>query len=79
MTVKRTFQVGDRVQISSTHRWKPGRVGAIIEIHDRTGSRYVVRFDRPELGFYSEHKDKSEPRLLRLGEFDLELIDEKKK
>ena len=90
MTVKRSLQVGDRVETSKQHRWMPGRKGTIIKIYNRTGNRYVVRFDIPEMGFYretikvmtlkGEEEHLGEPRLLRLGEIDLELLtDEPKK
>ena len=69
-------KVGDRVRIVDSHRWKPGRVGRIIEIYDRTGARYEVRFDNPELGFYREVKGEGEPHLLRLSEADLEFYPE---
>ena len=69
-------RVGDRVRIVSTHRWKPGRVGRIVEIEERVGARYVVKFERPELGFYREVKGEGEPNLLRLAEVDLEAFPE---
>ena len=69
-------KVGDRVRIVDNHRWKPGRVGRIIEIQDRQGARYVVKFDNPELGFYSEVKGEGEPDQLRLCEVDLEFYPE---
>jgi len=84
-------KVGDRVRIVDTHRWKPGRVGNIIEIEDRTGARFVVRFDHAELGFYYEDVKVAqpkeggstqirakEPRLLRLSERDLEFYPDDK-
>ena len=69
--MKNILKVGDRVRVVDAHRWKPGRVGEIIEIEERSGSRYVVRFDHTELGFYRELSS-WEPKLLRLGEIDLE-------
>jgi len=69
-------RVGDRVRIVDTHRWKPGRVGRIMEIHDRTGARYVVKFDKSEIGFYRAKKGVGEPNLLRLSEYDLEFYPE---
>ena len=69
-------QVGDRVRVVDNHRWKPGRVGRIIEIHDRVGARYVVKFERPELGLYRAVKGEGEPNLLRLTEKDLEAYPE---
>jgi len=75
MTTTRTLRVGDRVKIVDSHRWKPGRTGKIIDIENRTGNRYVVWFDHPELGFYSHPKDAERkprlPLLLRLSEQDL--------
>ena len=70
--VLRVPKVGDRVRIVDNHRWKPGRVGRIVEIHDRTGARYVVEFDHPELGFFREVKGEGEPNRMRLTERDLE-------
>ena len=87
--VLRVPRVGDRVRVVDNHRWKPGRVGRIVEIHDRVGARYVVKFDRPELGFYTEgdswHVEvglvkpptkRVKPMLLRLTERDLEVYPE---
>jgi len=71
-------KVGDRVRIVDTHRWKPGRVGRIIEIEDRTGARFVVRFDHAEIGFYTQTKGENKPDLLRLSERDLEFYPDDK-
>ena len=69
--MKNILKVGDRVRVADVHRSKPGRVGEIIEIQERTGNRYVVRFDKAEIGFYRE-LGSFPPKLLRLGEIDLE-------
>ena len=90
MTAKRSLRIGDRVETSKQHRWAPGRKGTVVEVDSRTGNRYVVKFDEPEIGFYretvkvmtthGEEEHLGEPRLLRLGEIDLELLtDEPKK
>lgn len=73
--MKTILKVGDRVRIVDTHGWKPGRVGEIIEIQNRVGNRYVVRFDEPELGLYTEEGESASPRLLRLNNMDLESIE----
>ncbi len=73
--MKSILKVGDRVRVVDAHRFKPGRVGEIIEILEREGNRYVVRFDHPEIGFYRELSS-WEPKLLRLGEIDLEVFND---
>ncbi len=81
----RLFQLGDRVRVASRHLSVPGRTGTIVEIHDRTGNRFVIKFDKPEIGLYSEDikvmtvdqgevTKKGPPILLRLGDIDLEWL-----
>jgi len=86
MTAKRSFQLGDRVKIVSSHRWMPGRTGKVVGLQPGANNRFVVRFDIPELGFYREiirvqtikHgvvEKIGEPRMLSLTDIDLELLE----
>lgn len=71
MFVLKTPQVGDRVRVSSTHRWMRGKAGVIKEIETRTGNSIIVKFDQDLLGMY--HDGDGDP-VLRLCEIDLEKI-----
>jgi len=76
--IKEYPKVGDRIRVVDHHRHAPGRYGTIIDIHDRVGARYVVRFDKAEVGFYSLGADatqnKTELLHLRLAEADIEVV-----
>ena len=76
--------------IACVSRLAAGRTGIIIKIEDRTGNRFTVQFEREEIGFFSEvievlHADNTVTKkmgphnLLRLGDIDLEYIEEEKK
>lgn len=51
----------------------PDRDGTIKQVENRLGNRFIVRFDRDELGLW--HDEDGDP-VLRLGEEDLVFIDE---
>ncbi len=67
-TIQRRLKEGDRVMVVSTHQWMPERDGTIKEVENRIGNRFLVKFDRDELGMW--HDGDGEP-VLRLGEADL--------
>jgi hypothetical protein len=64
---------GGRVMVVFSHRSMPGRFGTVKEIQDRIGNRFLVKFDRDELGMW--HDGDGEP-VLRLGGNDLVLVEE---
>lgn len=66
--MERSLKKGDRVRVISVHQWMPERSGTIKQVEDRRGNRFVVRFDRDELGMW--HDEDGDP-VLRLGERDL--------
>lgn len=72
-TTQRILKRGDRVRVVSSHRWMPEREGIIKQVQNRIGNRFVVRFDRDELGMW--HDEDGDP-VLRLGEDDLVFIEE---
>ncbi len=72
-TTQCILKIGDRVRMASTHRWLPERDGIIKQIENRIGNRFIVRFDRDELGMW--HDEDGDP-VLRLGEMDLILVEE---
>lgn len=65
---------GDRVMVVSIHPWMPDRYGTIKQVERRTGNRYLVKFDRDELGMW--HDEDGHP-VLRLGEKDLALVEDR--
>ncbi len=69
--MERNLRKGDRVRVASVHQWMPDRAGTIKKVEERTGNRFVVRFDTDELGMW--HDEDGDP-VLRLGEKDLILI-----
>ena len=71
-TIQRSLKPGDRVKLVSRH-WLPERYGTIKHIEHRTGNRFIVKFDRDELGLW--HDEDGDP-VLRLGENDLTLVHE---
>ena len=71
--MSRTFKIGDRVRVVSSHLWMPDREGIIKLVEKRIGNRFLVKFDKDELGMW--HDEDGDP-LLRLGEADLVLIEE---
>lgn len=72
-TPHRGLKSGDRVRVVSTHLWLPGRYGTIKAVEKRTGNRFLVKFDREELGMW--HDEGRDP-VLRLKEEDLILDEE---
>ena len=70
--MQRSLKNRDRVRVASIHQWMPERYGTIKRVEDRVGNRYLVRFDRDELGLW--HDEDGEP-VLRLGEKDLVLVE----
>jgi len=71
--MQHTFKKGDRVRVVSIHQWMPDRDGTIKRVENRTGNRFLVRFDREELGLWH---DEDGDAVLRLGEDDLFFIEE---
>ncbi|OGP24295.1 MAG: hypothetical protein A2038_09365 [Deltaproteobacteria bacterium GWA2_57_13] len=71
--MQRTFKIGDRVRVISTHPWMPDRSGTMKRVEYRIGNRFLVKFDRDELGLW--HDEEGDP-VLRLGEKALVLIRE---
>ena len=71
--MQRNLKKGDRVRVVGCHRWLPARCGIIKGIENRIGNRFLVRFDKDELGLW--HDEDGDP-VLRLGEPDLVLVDE---
>lgn len=57
----------------SAHRWMPDRHGTIKRVESRIGNRFLVKFDRDELGLWH---DEDGDAVLRLGEDDLVFIEE---
>ena len=51
----------------------PERYGTIKQVENRIGNRFLVKFDREELGMW--HDDDGDP-VLRLGDDDLAFIEE---
>ncbi len=72
-TTKRGLKQGDRVRIVEIQRWMPARTGTIKETENRIWNRFLVKFDRDELGVW--HDEDGDP-VLRLGEADLILLEE---
>ena len=69
----RTMRIGDRVRVTTVHRWVPDREGTIKQVKRRLGIRFLVRFDADELGLW--HDDDGDP-VLTLGEKDLVLLED---
>ncbi len=69
--MQRDLKKGDRVKVVGTHRWLPERYGIIKQVEERKGNRFIVRFDRDEVGMW--HDVDGDP-VLRLGEKDLVLV-----
>jgi hypothetical protein len=67
-TPQRSFRKGDRVRVGSFHPWMPDRYGTIKEVELRIGNRFLVKFERDELGLW--HDEDGDP-VLRLGDNDL--------
>lgn len=70
--MRRNLKKGDRVKVAGEHQWMPERYGTIKQIQNRTGNRYLVKFDLDELGMW--HDEDGEP-VLRLGDGDLILVE----
>lgn len=70
---KRGLKKGDRVRIVEIHRWMPARSGTIKQVENRIGNRFLVKFDKYELGMW--HDEDGDP-VLRLGQNDLIFIEE---
>ncbi len=73
ITMQHSLKIGDRVRVVSIHQWLPDREGTIKQVEKRIGNRFLVKFDRDELGMWH---DKDGDPVLRLGEGDLVLNDE---
>ena len=71
--MQRFFKIGDRVRVLSIHRWMPERCGTIKQIENRIGNRFLIKFDKHELGMW--HDQEGVP-LLRLGEKDIVLVED---
>ncbi len=72
-TMERNFRKGDRVRVQTAHPWMPDRYGIIKLVHNKTGNRFIVKFDGYELGMW--HDEDGDP-VLQLGEKDLVFIRE---
>lgn len=72
-TMQHHLKKGDRVRVVSIHQWMPDRSGTIKQVENRIGNRFLVKFDRDELGMW--HDEDGDP-VLRLGEDDLVFIEE---
>ncbi|MBI2997684.1 MAG: hypothetical protein HYY46_04405 [Deltaproteobacteria bacterium] len=72
--MQRDLKSGDRVRVAVIHKWMPERCGTIKQVENRIGNRFLVRFDKDELGMW--HDEDGDP-VLRLGEGDLVLVEEK--
>ncbi len=68
-----SLQKGDRVMVLGTHLWMPKRCGTIKQVLNRTGNRFLVKFDSDELGLW--HDEDGDP-VSRLGEKDLVSIEQ---
>lgn len=69
-----SLKIGDRVRTVSFHQWLPDRKGTIKEVENRIGNRFIVKFDRDELGLW--HDEDRDP-VLRLGDGDLVFVGER--
>ncbi|OGP22669.1 MAG: hypothetical protein A2038_01320 [Deltaproteobacteria bacterium GWA2_57_13] len=72
--MQRDLKSGDRVRVVVIHKWMPERYGTIKQVENRIGNRFLVRFDKDELGMW--HDEDGDP-VLRLGEGDLVLVEER--
>ena len=72
-TTQRILKIGDRVRTVSSHLWMPDRYGTIKQVENRIGNRFLVKFDRDELGLW--HDEEGDP-VLRLGEKDFIFVEE---
>ena len=72
--MEQIFKKEDRVKVVGAHRWMPERYGTIKRVESRAGNRFLVSFDRDELGMW--HDEDGDP-VLRLGEGDLVFIEER--
>lgn len=67
-----SLKIGDRVRTVSSDPWMPDREGTIKRVENRIGNRFIVKFDRDELGLWHDEDGDS---VLRLGETDMVLIE----
>ncbi len=73
-TMERNLRKGDRVRVQSAHLWMPDRHGIVKHVQNKTGNRFIVKFDGYELGMW--HDDDGDP-VLQLGERDLVLVQDR--
>ncbi len=66
--IHQSLKKGDRVMVLGNHLWMPERYGTVKQVLNRTGNRFLVKFDSDELGVW--HDEDGDP-VLRLGEKDL--------
>jgi len=71
--MQQSLKKGDRVRVVGAHPWMPERYGTIKEVEKRIGNRFLVKFDRHELGMW--HDEDGDP-VLRLGEADVIFAEE---
>lgn len=71
-TSQRHLRKGDRVRVVGTHLWMPDRHGIVKQVEYKTGNRFLVKFDRDELGMWH---DEDGDAVLQLGEKDLVLVE----
>jgi nuclear transport factor 2 (NTF2) superfamily protein len=62
------LEKGDRVRVVGHHRWMAHRDGRIKNVLNRSGNRFIVKFDHDEVGTW--HDEDGDP-VLQLGEHDL--------
>ena len=66
------LKVGDRVQITGTHRHNPGCKGVVVLMEPRAGNRFTIELDYDPGNVW--HDITGNP-CLRLGQTDLVLLD----
>ncbi|MBI4522726.1 MAG: hypothetical protein HY695_02810 [Deltaproteobacteria bacterium] len=72
-TTQQSLKKGDHVRVLPSHPWMPDRYGLIKCVEQRTGNRFLVKFDIFELGMW--HDDDGDA-VLQLGDRDLALVRE---
>lgn len=73
-TIQYSLKKGDRVRVVSIHSWMPERCGTIKQVENRIGNRFPVKFNSDKLSMW--HDEDGDP-ILRLGEDDLVLVEER--
>jgi hypothetical protein len=71
--MRHLLRKGHRVRVVGHHPWMAHRDGSIKDVLNRSGNRFIVKFDRDELGTW--HDQDGDP-VLQLGEHDLLVVEE---